>query len=631
MKKILLILLISLIGFTAFGQLKAPRGLQVGRYKAGSNVITVDSTINVDGNLVDFVLGDSTNVMRNIPLTRRKSISSYLSYDYIVEKIASTYYATGRGLTSYSNASASVVLNSAMGQLTSGGSIFIRRGLYDAMTPVVFPNDNITIKGEGLYLTTLKLANSADAAGRADLFYIGGKDSITIKDLCLDGNGRFQTRKDNLTGTTYARSIGIQAEDTITWLDPANNILVENCLIKSWTQDGIVIGRGENAIIRNCRFIDNYWAGLEFWPRNNGGWVDGCYFLNNGAVLSAFGHNAKITNLVVDTCHNAHFWSNTTRAGIHVEYVEDVRYVGDTKNGPNNVVIDNVTFLTMDSMLYGIMALNSPNKLTIRNCNFYGGNLTTAGTTSAITVALDTNTVIENIGIFDWPEESGYGINMVNSNYATVSNVTMTGKSSYGVYIEGTSDGNIIQGSNLRVKYRPIVIYDATGDNNIITNNTLYYSDNSYSDWSGIYDIGVGTIKVNNVDSKALKIAPDVITKNKSYTATADGLTDGLLRAGTQNITVTSANAAYICCLPTTSTATIGTVITGQVGANGFELRPIAAQAGTVYINGVTTNVEAAIPANSSFEIKCINAVDWILKAWTALGAEITAIIPDAI
>jgi hypothetical protein len=113
-------------------------------------------------------------------------------------------------------------------------------------------------------------------------------------------------------------------------------------------------------------------------------------------------------------------------------------------------------------------------------------------------------------------------------------------------------------------------------------------------------------------------------------TATSDGLTTGQLIYSYQNIIISSSNSNYICCLPITNTGTIGLVISGQVGSNGFELRPHASQAGTVYINNVTTNVEAAIPANSTFEIRCVDATHWLLKVWAADGTY-SAPIPDAI
>ena len=75
----------------------------------------------------------------------------------------------------------------------------------------------------------------------------------------------------------------------------------------------------------------------------------------------------------------------------------------------------------------------------------------------------------------------------------------------------------------------------------------------------------------------------------------------------------------------------MGWTLHGWIGANGFELRPIAAQAATVYINGVTTNVEAAIPAQSEFLIKCIDSTHCVLRVWDAKGQPLAAIIPDAI
>lgn len=116
-----------------------------------------------------------------------------------------------------------------------------------------------------------------------------------------------------------------------------------------------------------------------------------------------------------------------------------------------------------------------------------------------------------------------------------------------------------------------------------------------------------------------------------SNVATAAGLTTGAILFSSRHVKVTSASADSVCCLPTMGASTVGWTLNGWVGANGFELRPIAAQAGTVYINGVTTNVEAAIPAHSEFLVKCIDATHVILKVWDANGNLRTAIVPDAI
>lgn len=121
------------------------------------------------------------------------------------------------------------------------------------------------------------------------------------------------------------------------------------------------------------------------------------------------------------------------------------------------------------------------------------------------------------------------------------------------------------------------------------------------------------------------------IGKQATATATADGLTTGLLTGADQFVTVTSANADHIVALPLSSGVPIGTVIRGWVGANGFELRVSAAEAATATINGVTTSVEAAIPATTFFTVTKVASLTWILTAVTELGAVITAIIPDAV
>lgn len=119
--------------------------------------------------------------------------------------------------------------------------------------------------------------------------------------------------------------------------------------------------------------------------------------------------------------------------------------------------------------------------------------------------------------------------------------------------------------------------------------------------------------------------------KQATATATAAGLTTGALTGADQFVTVTSASADNVICLPLSTTLPIGTTIRGWVGANGFELRPIAAEAATATINGVTTSVEAAIPATTFFTVTKVAALTFILTATTELGAVITAIVPDAI
>jgi hypothetical protein len=114
----------------------------------------------------------------------------------------------------------------------------------------------------------------------------------------------------------------------------------------------------------------------------------------------------------------------------------------------------------------------------------------------------------------------------------------------------------------------------------------------------------------------------------KTATATSDGLTTGILTSSEQFVTVTSSSANNIITLPVAANLPIGTVIQGVVVANGFKLQVAVADATTVKLNNVTTNVKAAIPANVYFKVQLTSATTWLLTTITNLGAYGTAIVP---
>ena len=96
---------------------------------------------------------------------------------------------------------------------------------------------------------------------------------------------------------------------------------------------------------------------------------------------------------------------------------------------------------------------------------------------------------------------------------------------------------------------------------------------------------------------------------------------------------ITSAASGYIISLPVTSSATVGTIINGFVGANGFMLRLAAADqtAGTKYLNNVAAIKQATIPANTLFRVTCVSATQWVLSATSYAGAAVATITPGAL
>jgi parallel beta-helix repeat protein len=562
--------------------------------KASQGIITASDTATM---LEPYTrVADSINASRVFP------------YDYVISRTVDSIFATAlTGYISYADTNLTTVFNSAVGQMTTGGSILIKRGLYDHLSTLVVTNSNITLEGEE-WSTKLKLKGDADAGTSwGNLIYCGGVSGITIKNLELNGNGLAQTKIDNRSGTNKSRSIGICANDSTGTLS-SNNLLVENCYIHDFARDGVVWSRGENAVIRDCYFKNNFVAQVEFWGLTSNGKIENCY-LRNGTGISLFGDNHTISNCKFKYIYNARQWTNADW-GITLEsattgpdnvMINDCIFEGDTlmysivsyTGGMENLTLDNVTIKTSPAgayLCYGIYLENDIGS-SISNCHFTGPRV---------------------------------GIYLYHSDYATVRNNHLTDIEYNGIMLATGTDNvvmnNYVSGDEYALRATAL----STGT--VFMNNVLSSVSNTE-----ILNEGAGTILFNNYSNTDDAILSNVYKSDIAYTATSDGLTTGLIGSGSQNITVTSASANNILCLPSTSAANIGQVITGQVGANGFELRPIAAQAATVYINNVTTNVEAAIPANTVFEIRCVDATHWILKAWTMLGAEITAIIPDAI
>lgn len=115
-------------------------------------------------------------------------------------------------------------------------------------------------------------------------------------------------------------------------------------------------------------------------------------------------------------------------------------------------------------------------------------------------------------------------------------------------------------------------------------------------------------------------------SKHIAITATSDGLTTGLIPAGSGRVRVTSSNADYIVTLP--EDAEIGDVIEISVGANGCELRTDDPTATS--LNNVTgSGKELAMGANTVFVARKTGATAWIATTFSNVGAPTGGGTPD--
>jgi predicted RecA/RadA family phage recombinase len=114
--------------------------------------------------------------------------------------------------------------------------------------------------------------------------------------------------------------------------------------------------------------------------------------------------------------------------------------------------------------------------------------------------------------------------------------------------------------------------------------------------------------------------------KQSAVTATSDGLTTGLIPAGSTFVTVTSANANNQISLPA---GYIGQIMRILVGTTACELiSAVAADKINDVIVGATN--ELALTAEALYTCVYTKADNWIVTGLTKLGAAQSALVPDA-
>jgi len=536
--------------------------------------------------------------------------------DYVIEKVASTYYARPSGsYTAYSNADATIAIQDAIDALTSGGIIHIKEGFYSNLDSLVITHDSITIEGEGIYKTTLKLKDNYDVGrtpfglGGGALFHLMASKHITFQNLCLDGNKANQTGQWEGTNTVAVlRGIDGSEYEGSAWDDP-DYLLIDNCKIQGFTEFGLWLNNSYSSEIRNSIFIDNGENQIQISDLSSYCNIHDCILQNGGSV----GISIKGSDNTMRDC-------SIIDGGLYAVGLE-------TNSGDEIVTRCNLfnNYITGEGAVVGILIGPESRSCVVSGNIIY--NIWGDGNAKGFQITQDSGSVIINNRVI---KTRGYGIKLQGSIKMQISNNYFSGAGTTELNLSNESTDystdNFISGNYLYCSEGTSIMIDANCNDNIIMNNVLY------GDWKdlNISSSASGTIWANNYGLKTASWLSLTGNNNLSVTATSDGLTTGLINSGSQNITITSSSADYIVALPTSGATTIGTRITGIVTANGCEMRVAVAQMGSVYINGVTTNVEAAIPANSSFEVNCIDATHWILKVWDANGVY-SAPVPDAI
>ncbi len=111
-----------------------------------------------------------------------------------------------------------------------------------------------------------------------------------------------------------------------------------------------------------------------------------------------------------------------------------------------------------------------------------------------------------------------------------------------------------------------------------------------------------------------------------TVTATADGLTTGLIPSGTRFVTVTSDTATKVVVLPA---SVIGNIVTITVPATGCELQTLASTNETINTVDCDGTNELALVAGSVYQLTCTKAITWVATGVSNVGANEDSLTPD--
>jgi len=442
--------------------------------------------------------------------------------------------STGQILFYSTNAGA--VINHAIGNLTSGGTIFIKAGTYTFTTaPIIFGSqeaaigstsiNNIELYGEG-NATILSAGTNLNAG----IIGVYGVKNWYIHDLQIDGNRANQNNKGNgntpLVGIDIFfgsnnviehcfvhddKTYGIQAWDTGSlkilnnWIINNNangiltsggsDILVQGNMVNGASDVGISMGgsKDQTAYSLTCEdnTVENVNLGISPFGTLTG---VGIYIGDMGAVTQA----TVIGNVVFDISDEGIFTSATF-------YNQDLTIA-------NNVIYDSVVGLSIgkgsDTTITGNVISNIYSATsglagvtisdTASTLTFSGNTIRDVTTPNGYGITDSSpNSVIED-NIIDGTQK--FGITAYNANGITISGNRLTNPdevgnyAGYGVDLHGSS-------SYCTVSNNVISLYDPSTDWAILVENTASYNqitDNTFVNTGRAVNINNGANNVAN-------------------------------------------------------------------------------------------------------------------------------------
>lgn len=471
---------------------------------------------DVSSTEIGYVNGVTSNIQTQ--LTARQ----YEDYDYYIEESGGTVYARpspNTSLPAYSDALLSEVLTDCMGELTTGGKVFIAEGTFAGCDSIVVPYDNITIQGAGKYKTSLKLKDHFDSGKKTSYGFIQVHDIdyFTIKDIGLDGNSA------NQDSITYGLGDFTQSFGWGVGAKGSRYTTIDNCYLHDFTTFGVHSNGDDWLTVKNCHIKNNLWNGITFgWGTDNNKAIDNLIEGSGDVGIAVYGRNNIIDGNIIRDITGSNGWDNS-RVAISIEVAGDgviYPYVRSQYHQITNNMIKGagqeagIVSNAIGEGALGIMISGN----YIDSCEV------------AISMMGDSCLISNNKIVNPQGGSYNYGIFIQDGDYNLVTGNDITsrkiGTGDYPILLANSSDGadyNKIIGNNLYGgTYYSIGIAHANCDGNYIAGNIF---DDSSGGTYDIYDVGTGTIKTyDNYDIHSARFNPVVTGSNRPVTYTGDGV-----------------------------------------------------------------------------------------------------------
>ena len=167
----------------------------------------------------------------------------------------------------------------------TGGVVHVKTGTYTITEAITFPNDSITLQGDGV--GTKILTTTQDIS----LIEVNGNTRIRIRDLYLYGDGLAK----NNTGIEMLSTDSSSIENVLVencggmgiYLDTCETNIIKDCFVRDCWNDGIVLLDSDDNLIINNKILDIYLDNVGW-----GIWINDSNKnrINNNSVERSEGH-----------------------------------------------------------------------------------------------------------------------------------------------------------------------------------------------------------------------------------------------------------------------------------------------------------------------------------------------------